>query len=434
MKTLVVRIIPIIILVAVTVLLSCRSMFSFSSFEKPVTLWQYQCIDTMKLSRDGARSMLTKPDYQATIKKTVDTIAGMGANCIALGTPYDEEFVPFLTLWVQDARQAHLHVWFRGNFSAREGWFSYPKTMTAQAQLDATQHFITSHPDLFRDGDIFTPAPEAENTWSAKGTAQPSEYPAFRQYLITEKTVAGAAFSRIGKNVETDWLSMSGGVAKGVLDQSTIDKIGGIVTLDHYVKDPGAMDEYINFFHDTYHATLVLGEFGAPIPDINGDMSEDEQAAFVDALLRRLYAHAADIKAVNYWVLSDSSTALLNTDGTPRKVVDVLKKYYIPAIISGTVVDDAGDPVQHVVLSANDGMTKTSTDKNGYYRIVVPAENTTIQFSHADYATANTTIAITKGGEWKQNISLKPANADIIYTIKLLFKNLWLKIFGVSKN
>src|SRR6266516_910341 len=100
MKILLIRILPVFLLVFVTVLLSGKSIFSFSSFEKPATLWQYQCIDTMKLSRDGARSLIIKPDYHETIKKTVDAIAGMGANCIALGTPYDEEFVPYLAEWV----------------------------------------------------------------------------------------------------------------------------------------------------------------------------------------------------------------------------------------------------------------------------------------------------------------------------------------------
>src|SRR5260221_677152 len=157
MKTIFIRILPILILVLITVLFSCRSMFSFSTFEKPTTLWQYQCIDTMKLSRDGARSLIKKSDYQQTIKKTVDAISGMGANCIAIGTPYDEEFVPYLTDWVKASREAHLHIWFRGNFSAWEGWFSYPKGMTPQEQLTKTRQFITSHSDLFADGDVFTP-------------------------------------------------------------------------------------------------------------------------------------------------------------------------------------------------------------------------------------------------------------------------------------
>src|SRR5258708_6805857 len=187
------------------------------------TPWKYQCIDTMKNSRDDARSWGVNEKTTKEIAREMEIIKNLGANCVALDTPYDNEFVPYLNLWVTYARRNNLHIWFRGNFSAWEGWFDRPKGMTAQEHLQNTKQFILSHPQLFEDGDIFTPAPEAENAWG-NGYVSYNDYPLFRQFLIEEHQNADTAFIQIGKHVITNWLSMSGGVAKAVLDAPT--KIG----------------------------------------------------------------------------------------------------------------------------------------------------------------------------------------------------------------
>ncbi len=394
--------------------------------EQPNTIWQYQCIDTMKASRDDARMMMQDSNSNAKIRSIISAVKGMGANCVAIDTPYDDEFFPYLSQWVKTAREAHLHVWFRGNFSSWEGWFGYTQNTDPQDELNKTRSFIYSHPDLFADGDIFTPAPEAENGWQSTGSSVANN-PDFRQFLINEVNYSREAFSGIGKKVTVNWLSMSGGVAKSVLDQPTVDALGKTVTLDHYVAAPEDMASYIDLFHNEFHANLVLGEFGAPIPDINGDMTEEQQAAFVDSLLHELYVKRDIVTAINYWVINESSTRLLNDDGSPRKVVDVIKKYYIPAIISGRVTDAMGNGISDVSVRTGDNLSSAKTDRNGFYRLIVPAEDVILDFESPQYQTVARKISIVEGGNFTQDVIMEPYTKDAWYDLRLYLKNVWEK-------
>ena len=81
----------------------------------------------MKYSRDLAREKLDDPSFDKIIDKQMADISATGANYVAIGTPYDAEFIPMLKRWVASARKHNLHVWFRGNFSGWEEWFDYPK-------------------------------------------------------------------------------------------------------------------------------------------------------------------------------------------------------------------------------------------------------------------------------------------------------------------
>ena len=81
-------------------------------------IWPIRSIDTMKLSRDRARAELANPAFDTVITKDLQTIKEMGANYVAIGTPYDNEFLPYLTRWVTAARKVGLNVWFRGNWSS----------------------------------------------------------------------------------------------------------------------------------------------------------------------------------------------------------------------------------------------------------------------------------------------------------------------------
>lgn len=409
------------IITTVTIFMVSNTLPVFSATSAD-TLWNYQCVDTMKISRDQARSLGKSSDMNKHITSSIQAIKNMGANCVALGTPYDDEFLPFLTSWVKEARSAHLHVWFRGNFSGWEGWFDYPKNTDPKIELDRTKQFILVHSYLFQNGDIFTPAPEAENGWKNGSNVSVSDYGPFRQFLIGEQNVSKEAFSQIGKKVEVNWLSMSGGTAKDVLDQSTIDALGDAVTLDHYVSSPAVMNEYIAYFKNTYHAKFILGEFGAPIPDINGDMTEDQQATFVDSVFKQLYIHRQVIYGINYWVLEGGSTKLLNDDGSARKVVGIIKKYYIPARITGHVTDTLGKPLEGILVHTSDSVTVSKTDKNGNYKMIVPSEDVIIDFEHSNYREAAREIRIAKGGIYTQNISLEPFTQNLIYNFQLMLK------------
>lgn len=291
----------------------------------PRPLWAIRSIDTMKYSRDMAREKGDDASFDKVIDQQVKAIAGTGASHIAIATPYDEEFVPFLARWVQAARKYKLHVWFRGNFAGWEKWFDH-KQITRQDHLDLTNKFITSHVSLFEDGDIFTPCPECENG----GPGDPrktGDIAGHRQFLIDSTRVGNDAFKSIGKKVEVGYHSMNYDVAMAVMDKDTTARVGGIVAIDHYVSSPDKMIKDIAVIKERSGGEIFLGEYGAPIPDLNGKMTEDEQADWVRRTLDLLIQNHS-VVGLNYWVGVGGSTELWNSAGEERRAVSILTSYY----------------------------------------------------------------------------------------------------------
>ena len=66
--------------------------------------WNVQSIDTMKYSRDTAREKADSKSFEEVIKRQVKDIADTGATHVGISTPYDAEFIPYLTKWVTAAR------------------------------------------------------------------------------------------------------------------------------------------------------------------------------------------------------------------------------------------------------------------------------------------------------------------------------------------
>ncbi|MGI8419539.1 MAG: hypothetical protein ACR2LN_02745 [Candidatus Levyibacteriota bacterium] len=345
--------------------------------------WKYQCIDTMKESRDNARASLDDPTLDKNIVWEMKTIKSLGANCVAIDTPYDAEFLPVLNKWVAGARAEDLHIWFRGNFSGWEGWFGYPKITSSQDELTRLSTFIKANPQVFQDGDIFTGTPEAENGGPLV-PVNPAHYPDYRQFLIDEYATEKDAFSSINKNITLNWFSMNGDIAKQIYDQVTLDKIGNVVTVDHYIKDANEMGDIIKYFNTTYGSKFMLGEFGAPIPDINGNMTEDQQATFVDQVFQQLYQQREKVLGINYWDLTDGSTALMNDDKTPRKVTEVIKKYFNPPVVKGKVTTIDHFPLADLDISTNDSSIMVKTDKDGMYSFPTTATDIELQVNYQD--------------------------------------------------
>lgn len=287
--------------------------------------WDIRSIDTMKYSRDLARAKLRDNLYDVIIDQQVAGIAATGANYVAIGTPYDEEFYPLLSRWVQAARRYKLGVWFRGNFSGWEEWFGYSK-IDVPTHIVKTKQFILDNRDLFRDGDIFTSCPECENGMKLKwenGQALDEH----RAFLIVEYRVAKEAFSQIGKKVNTGYYSMNGDLALALMDKRTTQALGGVVVVDHYVDTPEKLAQDIRNLASLSGGKIVLGEIGVPIPDIHGRMSEEEQ----DKWIRRAFTEIATISeliGVNYWVNKGGSTALWNENGTRRAAVWAITDFY----------------------------------------------------------------------------------------------------------
>ncbi len=381
--------------------------FSLNSQTVQASLWQYQCVDTVKFSRDTARGWKGRQaELEALINNQMAAIKSLGANCVSLGTPYDEEFVPFLKLWVNKARENDLAVWFRGNFSGWEGWFNYPKMASAQQHVQKTYAFITSHPEIFQDGDIFTPAPEPENGILGNPFASPQNKAALLDFLPKSFSSCRDAFKTIGKNISCGYFSVNGSVAKEILSKSVVDKIGSVVVIDHYVSDPKQMSLDIGYLNNLYQSKIAIGEFGAPISDINGPMDENQQAQFIKGLMDVFYNHKNLIPAVNYWTLQGGLTALLRDDGSFKPAVDAIKNYFKPAVIQGQVKDEFGSKISGVTVRIEGGSYFATTDANGNYYLLVPAGEMALVFEKNGFGSMRYKTEFNQDASYTANATL----------------------------
>lgn len=385
--------------------------------QEPATWWKFQSVDTMKSSRDLAREKLNDVSYNKVIEQQVGQIAATGATHIAIATPYDDEFYPILKRWVASARRHNLNVWFRGNWSGWEGWFDYPK-ITREEHKEKTKEFIEKHKEIFKDGDIFSACPECENG----GPGDPritGDVKGFRKLMVDEYKVTQEAFSKIGKKVDTNFDSMNGDVARLIMDKKTTADMGGVVAIDHYVDTPEKLIADIREIFKNSGGRIVLGEFGAPIPDINGDMTEDEQAEWIREVLR-LLAQEPYVIGINYWTNVGSSTSIWNDNGSPKKAVEALKSIYSANILKGKVIDEAGGGIAgaYVTLGGRHYITTSS----GEYSLPYFGSDTTIDVNAPGFK--DETINI--NSKYQAEIVLVSKDEGLIFKIrkfihKLLF-------------
>lgn len=287
--------------------------------------WKLQSIDTMKYSRDRARETLTNHEIRDIIDKQVTDIANTGATHVAVGTPYDDEFLPVLKLWVDAARKNNLKVYFRGNFSGWEKWYGYEK-IDRKEHIDMTKNFIAANPELFEDGDIFSSCPECENGENLNRSNN-LQIESYKSFLVDEYAATKSSFEAIRKDVSSNYFSMNGDIAFRIMDKDMTKKLDGIIVIDHYVESVDQLVKDIKELSKKSGGKIVLGEFGAPIPDIHGSMSEKEQKVWIeDALLK--ISDIPEVYGINYWVGTGGSTALWRDNGKPKPVVGVITRYY----------------------------------------------------------------------------------------------------------
>ncbi len=339
--------------------------FVLAQTKTDVKFWEVQSIDTMKYSRDLAREKLNDRNFDKVIEAQVKAIAETGATYIAIATPYDNEFLPYLKRWVSISRQHNLKIWFRGNFSGWEGWFGYTK-ITRDEHTAKTKEFILNNKNLFIDGDIFTACPECENG----GPGDPrfnGDVSGHRQFLIKENAILANIFKKIGRDIIFNYNSMNGDVAFLVMDKETTTALGGVISIDHYVKTKERLISDIKkLSRQGGGAKIVLSEIGVPIPDIHGNMSQIDQAKWMQDAFVEL-AKTQEVEAINYWVNVGGSTQLWNEKLNPRPIVDVLKNFYNPKQISGYVIDELDRPIENVAVSNEYG--SVLTESNGYFAI-----------------------------------------------------------------
>jgi hypothetical protein len=380
--------------------------------EKKLKLWEFRSIDTMKYSRDLSREKLNDQSFDVIIDDQVEKIAETGATHVVIATPYDEEFYPILERWVSSARKNNLKVWFRGNWAGWEGWFEYKK-ISRDEHLKKTQEFILNHGDLFEDGDIFTACPECENG----GPGDPrhnGDVEGHRQFLIDEYAVTKSAFNQIGKEVLSNYNSMNGDVAKLVMDKPTTEALDGIVTIDHYVATPEKLISDINNLANSSGGKIVLGEFGAPIPDIHGQMTESEQATWIDEALFQLSLNP-NVIGLNYWTNTGSSTELWNRNGTSRKSADVVTYFYNVKPVEISVKNEAGRTIKDAEITLN-GQTYTANE-NGYFYVPFLNRKSNMEISSPGYIPLNTEL------KDENIIILEKQHENMFFKLQKLFNN-----------
>jgi len=380
--------------------------------------WEMKSIDTMKYSRDRALTQLNNPSFDSVIEAQVKTIAETGATHIAIATPYDKQFLPFLKRWVQMARKYKLKVWFRGNFSGWEGWFNYPKILTRAEHLRMTREFISDNPSLFEDNDAFTACPECENG----GPGDPrstGDKEGHKQFLIDEHNAAGEEFRAIGKTVATTYNSMNFDVAKIIMDKPTTIALGGIVAIDHYVDTPSKLVRTIKEIAQSSGGKIFLGEFGVPLPHINGAMNEIQQAAWIEEALHKLSMEPS-VMGVSYWINAGGPTALWNEDGTPKKAANILQSYFIPRIVSGVITDQYENPISQVTISSVNSSTFSNT-KGEFSLSILPFEkNVSIQAN----GQSKSNFSLPESGEKLRIIVQRSPQNFIDFLRDLIYKNL----------
>src|SRR5258706_372097 len=384
------------------------------------SFWQFTSVDTMKYSRDTAGN----PEAFKLIPRLIKEAASISPTHISIATPYDEQCYPVLKGWVNEVRVYHKNVWFRGNFSSWEGWFGYSKFSDIYDHNKMTRAFILKHPDLFEDGDIFTPVPEPENGGLGDPRTSSEIATKFNDFLVSSYQNCNKAFEEINKKVTCGYLSMNADVASQVLIEYTLKGIGNVIAIDHYVADPMQMEKDIDYLSQKYDAKIVLGEYGAPIPDINGQMTEVEQADFIGKLLNVLYLKREKIIGINYWVSTEGSTALINDDGNPRMAAEIVKNYYLPPKVGGIITDPLGGHLKNVVIKDKENMTLATTDNDGNFSFaILKGSSLDITISNENYSTVTKTVSSDENNS-SLSIILIPKNPDFLYILRYFFSHL----------
>ncbi|MEK7571575.1 MAG: carboxypeptidase regulatory-like domain-containing protein [Patescibacteria group bacterium] len=359
-----------------------------NSTETVYRQWEVQAIDTMKYSRDTSRAFMDNPNAEKIIDDHVASISAVGATHIAIATPYDPEFIPVLTQWVQSARRHNLKIWFRGNFSGWEQWFGYaPIDRTTHVRM--TREFILANPDLFEDGDLFSACPECENGGQKVNYWHTSEAESYRVFLIDSYQAAKESFAQIGKNVPANYYSMNYDVANAVMDTATTQALDGLVTIDHYVSTPERLNNDIRAIAEKSGGRVFLGEFGAPIPDIHGEMTQEQQAAWIREALERV-SQNPNLEGLSYWVDRGGSTAIWEEDGREKQAVSVLRDFYQSNVVKGVVKDAEQKPIAGAEITS--GSYLVVTDENGAFAFPYLPIGQEVVAQKSGYTTVSTPI------------------------------------------
>ncbi len=298
--------------------------------------WAIQSVSSMKESKD---KVCGQPS-QAYIDKWVGKAVELGANYIAVETPYDNpacaSAVEYTRVWVDAIRRQGLKVWHRHMPLAFEGIYSTPKN-NASDYLGMIGDYIRTNPGLFAEGDIFTPIPEPQNggiqniTYCAENVCQFENAADFNQWLRDAMDTAESSLGAIGLGgkLKVGYYGFDGFVAwghnnpdwNGILEDATVQKMGNL-TIDHYPELIGdTMENGLRELQKKYPNTpIVIGEWGSV-------GSTDPEAQVRDSM--GAAANNSRVIGFNYWHMGyGGNEALIESDFLNRIQFDEVQSFF----------------------------------------------------------------------------------------------------------
>lgn len=279
------------------------------------TSWNIQSVDAMKDTKDA----ICGPRSSDWINKWLDKAVELGANYVAISTPYDDpscgSSLNYTKAWVSAIRAHGLHVWHRHMPLAFEGIYNVQKN-NSSTFLDLVKNYITSNPDLFQSGDIVTPIPEPQNggiqgvTNCANSICQFSSAANFNEWLRNAMATTNDALSSIGKSgqLKVGYFGFDGFVTwgdnnpdwHGILEDSTVAQMGNI-TIDHYPElVHETMSQSLSALTAKYpHTPIVIGEWGTVTGGNTIQQIQDDMGAV---------KNDGNIIGFNYWQFGPSGS------------------------------------------------------------------------------------------------------------------------------
>ena len=338
--------IPTAILTLIPTLIPTLNLTPTLSIAPPITLtvtptpspnsgsWPIQSVSSMKETKDricGQRD-------QAFIDRWVGKAKELGANYVAVETPYDNpncgSSVDYTWRWINAIRSQGLGVWHRHMPLAFEGIYDTPKQKSDYLSLIGD--YIRNNREMFKEGDIFTPIPEPQNggiagvTYCAHGICVFDNREHFNRWLREAIDVSENAFSQIGLSgkVKIGYFGFDGFVAwgsnnpdwSGILEDATIQKMGNL-TIDHYPELIGqTMEQGLNEVMAKYPGLpIVIGEWGSA-----GNTDIEEQVRSSMSAAKR-----PGVVGFNYWHLGlGGNEALINEEFSNRPQFDDVQSFF----------------------------------------------------------------------------------------------------------
>jgi hypothetical protein len=210
------------------------------------------------------------------------------------------------------------------------------------------------------------------------------------------------------------------------MDKNTTQELGGIVTIDHYVKNGEQMAKDIKEYINLSGGKIVLGEFGAPIIDINGEMNEQQQHDWIQDTLKQI-SQIDGVIGINYWTSTGGSTQIWEQNGKPRLAIKAINSYYSPLIISGAIVNKINQPISYAELTYNENVYKSDVD--GHFLIKLPSLEDSSQKSFSLNIAASDHIATVEklniNNTTNLNFILEKEYEGIFFKIQKFFYNLF---------